>query len=127
MRAGKAASVCAVVGGPWAACEPPHLSQVSTRAEAAAALALAAPWPGWFGHKVSNSFYGVWQGPKVLMSYFGFFSVGQRSSLISSGPQSRCVGDSYNQHRGAYTVDEQKQLLKKKKRKYIILFLGTGI
>lgn len=39
------------------------------------------------------------------------------------------VGDSYNQHRGAYTVDEQKQLLgrKKKKGKYIILCLETDM
>lgn len=52
------------------------------------------------------------------MSYFGLFSVGQRSGLISSGPQSRCIGDSYHQHRGAYTVDEQKQLQKKKRKVY---------
>lgn len=41
------------------------------------------------------------------------------------------VGDSYNQHRDAYTVDEQKQLLGKKKKKkrgkYIILCLETGM
>lgn len=61
MKAGKAASVCTVVGGPWAVCELLHLSQVSIGAEEAAALALAAPWPGWFGHDISNSFYGVRQ------------------------------------------------------------------
>lgn len=55
--------------------------------------------------------FGKSKGPNV---FFWLFSVGQRSGLISSGPQSRCVGDSYNPHRGAYTVDEQKQLLKKK-------------
>lgn len=63
------------------------------------------------------------EAPNVL---FQLFPVEQSLRWISSGPQSKCVGDSCNQHRGAYTVDEQKQLLKKK-GKYVMLFLENCI
>lgn len=64
MKAGKAGSVCAVAGGPWAVCEPLHLSQVSITA---AALALAAPWRGWFGLTYPTVFmeFGKGKGPNV--------------------------------------------------------------
>lgn len=63
------------------------------------------------------------EAPNVL---FQLSPVEQRLGWISSGPQSKCVGDSCNQHRGAYTVDEQKQLLEKK-GKYVIFFLENSI
>lgn len=66
------------------------------------------------GMALSNTVFmefGKGEAPNVL---FQLFSVEQSSGWISSGPQSKCVGDSCNQHRGAYTVDEQKQLLEKR-------------